>query len=35
MTESAVTSIKDVDRLERMADAVLTANSWQELLATP
>jgi len=34
-TESALTSIQDLDRLERMADAVLTVNSWQELLATP
>jgi hypothetical protein len=34
-TESALTSIKDLERLERMAEAVLTVNSWQELLATP
>jgi predicted transposase YdaD len=34
-TEAALTSIQDLDRLERMADAVLTAASWPELLATP
>lgn len=27
-------SIRDLDRLERMADAILSAASWQELLAT-
>src|SRR5262249_37073592 len=32
---AALRSIRDLDRLERMADAVLTAHSWQELLATP
>src|SRR5579884_1060188 len=31
----ALGAIRDLDRLERMADAVLTARSWQELLATP
>jgi hypothetical protein len=31
----ALRAIQDLDRLERMADAVLTARSWQELLATP
>lgn len=33
--ESALTAIKDLERLERLADAILTATSWQELLATP
>lgn len=33
--ESALTSIKDLDRLERMAGALLTVSSWQELLSTP
>src|SRR5438067_877581 len=31
-TESALTSIQDLDRLERMAEAVLSATSWQEWL---
>jgi len=30
-----VMAIRDHDRLERLADAILTAGSWQELLATP
>jgi hypothetical protein len=33
--EAALRTIDDLDRLERLADAVLTANSWHELLATP
>src|SRR5207249_846899 len=33
--ESALAAIQDPDRLERMAEAVLTAHSWQELLGTP
>jgi predicted transposase YdaD len=33
--EGELTAIRDLDRLERMADAILTASSWQELLATP
>jgi hypothetical protein len=33
--ETALRAIRDLDRLERLADAVLTAQSWQELLATP
>jgi hypothetical protein len=33
--ESEVSAIKDLDRLERLLDAILTAKSWQELLATP
>lgn len=33
--ESALTAIQDVERLERMAEAVLTVKSWQELLSTP
>jgi hypothetical protein len=34
-TEAALRAIRDLDRLERMVDAVLTARSWQEFLATP
>lgn len=34
-TEAALRAIRDLDRLERMADTVLTAQSWQEFLATP
>jgi hypothetical protein len=34
-TEAALTAITDPDRLGRLADAVLTASSWPELLATP
>jgi hypothetical protein len=33
-TESALTSIQVVERLERMTDAILTVKSWQELLST-
>ena len=33
-TEAALTAIQDIARLERMADAVLTAKSWEELLST-
>jgi hypothetical protein len=33
--QAALRAIRDLDRLERMADAVLTAQSWQEFLATP
>jgi hypothetical protein len=33
-TESALRAIQDIDRLERMVDAVLTAPSWEALLAT-
>jgi hypothetical protein len=33
-TEAALHAIEDIDRLERMIDAVPTAASWQELLAT-
>ena len=32
---TALKAIKDLDRLGRLADAVLSATSWQELLATP
>ncbi len=32
--ESALTGIQGLDRLERMAEAVLTVSSWPELLAT-
>jgi hypothetical protein len=34
-TEAALRALRDLDRLERLADAVLTAPSWQEFLATP
>jgi hypothetical protein len=34
-TEAALTATKDLERLERMGEAILTAQSWQELLATP
>jgi hypothetical protein len=33
--ESALKAIQDVERLERMAEAILTVKNWQELLATP
>jgi predicted transposase YdaD len=33
--EAALTAIRDLDRLERLAEAILTAKSWKELLATP
>ncbi len=33
-TESELSAIKDSERLDRMADAILTVASWQELLAT-
>ncbi|HQU44906.1 MAG TPA: hypothetical protein PK867_18975, partial [Pirellulales bacterium] len=33
--ESALTSIQDVERLERMVEAILTVKSWDELLSTP
>ena len=35
VAEAALTSINDLDRLERLDDAILTANSWRELLAAP
>ena len=34
-TEATLQGLDDLDRLERMADALVTAQSWQELLATP
>ena len=34
-TEAAVHAIRDVERLERLLDHVMTASGWQELLATP
>jgi hypothetical protein len=34
-TQAAMKSISDLDRLERMIDATMTAASWGELLATP
>jgi hypothetical protein len=33
--ELALTSIQDVERLERMGEAILTVKSWDELLSTP
>jgi hypothetical protein len=33
--EAALKSIQDLERLERMAESVLSAKNWQELLATP
>ena len=33
--ESALVSIQDVERLERMGEAILTVKSWEELLSTP
>jgi hypothetical protein len=35
MIEAALKSIQDVQRLERMTEAILTVKSWQELLSTP
>lgn len=32
--EAALSSIQDVERLERMAEAILTVKSWEELLST-
>lgn len=34
-TEAALRAIRDLDRLERMADAILTVRTWEEFLATP
>jgi hypothetical protein len=34
-TEAALRAIGDLDRLERLADAVLTVHSWQDFLNTP
>jgi hypothetical protein len=34
-TVASVKSIKNLDRLDRITDVVLSAASWQELLATP
>jgi hypothetical protein len=33
--QAAVRGINDLDRLERMDDALPAVSSWQELLATP
>jgi predicted transposase YdaD len=33
--ESTLRSLKDLERLERMGEEILTAQSWQELLAIP
>ena len=33
-TEAELTSIRDLDRLDRLGDAISTAKSWQELLET-
>jgi predicted transposase YdaD len=34
VTQTELDAIQDIDRLERMADAILKAASWQELLET-
>ncbi len=34
-TERNLMSIQDLERLDRLVDAVNTVGSWQELLATP
>ena len=34
-TETAIQSIQDMDRLDRLIDAFQAVGSWQELLATP
>jgi hypothetical protein len=34
-TVAALNKIRELDRLERLDDATLTATSWQEVLATP
>ena len=34
-TETTLLAITDLDRLDRLSDAVLTAAGWRELLATP
>ncbi len=34
-TVTSVTTIHDVDRLERLTDQLLNVSSWQELLDTP
>jgi predicted transposase YdaD len=34
-TEATLSSIQDVERLERMGEALLSVDSWQALLATP
>lgn len=34
-TVAALKEIRDLDRLERLADVIFDASSWQELLATP
>ena len=33
--ESAIKAIQDIDRLDRLVVAVLSAHSWTELLSTP
>ncbi len=33
-TQKKIREIDDVDRLEQMHDAAITAQSWEELLAT-
>lgn len=34
-TEAELKSIRDLDRLERLLQAILKVKSWPELLATP
>jgi len=33
--KTALTAIQDLERLEHLEDAILTATSWNELIATP
>jgi hypothetical protein len=34
-TEAALMAVTDLDRLDRMIDAVLTTDSWPQLVAVP
>ena len=34
-TEAALNAIEDIERLDRLIDAILTVSSWTELLETP
>ena len=34
-TEAALREIRDLDRLDRLAEAVFSAESWEAFLATP
>jgi hypothetical protein len=33
--EAAIRAIEDLERLERMGEAVIDASNWQQVLATP